>query len=684
MEQLVARIEPVYDTYFGTTVADPYRWMEDGESEDLQIWLKEQGAYTRTVLDALPEHAVLVERILTLRQVGIRIFDIKVAGGRVFYLRADPDLVHTRLMMRSLPAGPEEAIYDPNKCSPEMATPIAWYVPSPNGQQLLFDLKIKKHKLYVLEVDSGTVEDLDITGAGYDDGGGRGSPAWLPDSSGIIYPHHGSMWLHHLGSTSEHDIAVWGCGVNNLGIVDEGNYFVALSATSAWMLGLLFYGDRHECSVYTAPVASLNSAPAAIPWIKVAGIEHGIIGYALHGDTVYLRTHKDAPRYQIIATPLHQPDLANARVVVPPGSTVIQGMLVVGDYLLVQELDGGIGRLRRVAHAGGTMDVLPLPFNGSVELFNNWNSMPLANDTGGSDVFFRLQSWTVAPKVYRCNIDLGSVIDTGWLPSSPIENSTYETHQMFASGRDGMQIPISIIHRKGLAHDGKNPTILYAYGSYGLAMTPFFWAEMLAWYERGGILAIAGVRGGGEYGREWHEAGMLLNKANTIEDFIVCAEHLIAEGYTTPARLAGMGISAGSYPTGGALVRQPDLWGAMVIHVGEANTLRREQYGQGAVPEIGSVTTEEGFAALQITDSYSRVQDGMDYPAVLLTTGARDAVVPSWQTAKMAARLQAATTSGKPILLRFDEDMGHVPKTEMQWAELHADMFAFLHEQLMR
>lgn len=682
MEQPVARVDPVYDTYFGTTIADLYRWMEDMEGEKFQTWIKEQGAYTRAFLDVLPEHAALLERLRALRKADPRIFDLKVAGGRVFYQRAEPDAAHARLLMRALPDGPEQVISDPNVPSGPALPALAWYVPSPDGQRLLCNLGAVQPTLHVLDVESGALHDLQIARAGYEDGSSRGSPCWLPDGSGVLYPRFGTMWLHQLGDDPGREVAVWGRDVRSVPIDVDDQGFVALDGTSNWMLGLVFHGDRHECSVYTAPVAALQGNLAAIPWRKVAGVEDNVVGYALHGDTVYLRTHQDAPRYQVVATSLPRPDLRGARVVVPAGPMVIQGMLVAGDYLLVQGLDAGVGRLRRVPLDGGEPEAILLPFDGSIDLFNNWNSMPFANDTGGAEVFFMLQSWTVSPRLCRCNMTAGSVVDTGWQAPSPVEDRTLETCQVFAPGRDGTPIPLWLIHRRGLRRDGLNPTILHTYGSYGLAMMPFFGSESMAWYERGGILAIAGVRGGGEYGRAWHEAGMLQNKVNTIDDFIACAEYLIAEGYTTPSKLAGMGISAGSYPTGGALVRRPELWGAMVIHVGEPNTIRKEQHTQANIPEIGTVTTAEGFAALQITDSYSRVEDGVPYPAVLLTTGARDTIVPVWQAAKMAARLQAATNSGKPVLLRFEEEMGHVPATEQQWIAIGADQYAFLLDQL--
>jgi prolyl oligopeptidase len=251
--------------------------------------------------------------------------------------------------------------------------------------------------------------------------------------------------------------------------------------------------------------------------------------------------------------------------------------------------------------------------------------------------------------------------------------------------KDGTLIPLSIIHKRGLKLDGNNPTLLTGYGSYGLPYPCAFSANMFSWYERGGVYAVAHIRGGGEYGKEWHLAGQMLNKHNTIEDFVACAEYLVEHGYTRPERLAGEGTSGGGIPSGGALVRRPDLWAVMVMRVAVTNTLRFEltENGPPNIQEFGSVTTEDGFKGLLITDSYTRVQDGVKYPAVLLTTGLNDPRVVTWQATKMAARLQAATTSGKPILLRVEFQAGHgLGSTRQQVNEEFADRLAFLLEQM--
>jgi prolyl oligopeptidase len=264
--------------------------------------------------------------------------------------------------------------------------------------------------------------------------------------------------------------------------------------------------------------------------------------------------------------------------------------------------------------------------------------------------------------------------------------SAIEFVSVKAKAADGTMIPMAILYKRGLKRDGTNPTLLDGYGAYGITNTePFFNPSFLAWLERGGVVAFAGVRGGGEYGEEWHLAGKLGTKANTWRDFIVCAEYLIKEKYTSPGRLAGEGTSAGGILISNAVAERPDLFGAALIRVGVNNALRAEVTSNGVpnIPEFGSVKTEEGFKALLAMDGYSKVKDGQKYPAIMLTTGINDPRVEPWMSAKMAARLQAATASGKPVLLRVDYDAGHgIGSTKKQRDEELADSYAFLFQQL--
>jgi prolyl oligopeptidase len=704
MHQPVARVEPVEDVLFGVRVEDPYRWMEDHESEEARAWIRGQNEYTRAYLDALPGREALLERIAELRDAGANIGDIRAVSGRTFYTRHDPGEELAKLVVRSEHDAGERVLLDPNTLPGDALTSIEWYAPSWDGRLVVCNI-LKRGTpaatLHLLDTDAGTSTDLGIADARFDDGSSRGRLSWLPDNRGFLYnrlaePAAGAtpaeryldstVRLHALGGDPTGDRVVLGRGVSpRVEMAPEDAPFVEVSPASEWMLGLVIHGDNHPFSIYAAPVSALHGDAAEIPWARVAGPEDGIVGYAFHADTVYLRSGKGSPRYKVIATSLRQPDLSAAPVVVPEGREVIQGMLVAGGHLLLQDLDGGVGRLRRVPLGGGEPERMPLPFDGSIGLFDGWNSMPPANGANGPEVLFASSSWTVSPRILRLHTGSGAVSDTGWLPPSPIGASAFESREVLAPGRDGTPVPLSIIHRRGLALDGDNPAQLHAYGAYGHTFTPFFWPAMFAWYERGGVLAIAHARGGVEYGEEWHEAGRLLRKQNTVDDMIACAAYLIEQGYTRPERLAAVGSSAGGIPAGNALVQRPDLWGAVFIHAGMLDCLRFEfsPNGPGSVPEFGSVATEDGFRALLIADSYSKVRPGTPYPAVLLAGGMNDTYVVIWQATKMAARLQAATTSGKPVLLRVQMEGGHHGGTGRSRAdELMADVQSFLLDQL--
>jgi prolyl oligopeptidase len=274
LKQPIARVTPVSDTYFGVTITDPYRWMEDSAQEEFQTWLTAQNDYTRAWLDTQPGRAELVQQILELRQTGPRLFDVKVAGDRMFAIRLEPG----QLVARRLPDGPEEVLYDPHQGATK-AQPLAWYVPSPNGRQVLFNVLVEQDTYRVLDCMTGTIRDHGITGAGYDDGSGRGQPYWLADSSGFFYNKNNSMWLHRLGDTPDQDRVIWGPETMPGTIVPGDAAFVVTVPSSRWMLGLIFHGDRHEFSVYHAPLTTL----ADPDWRKVAGIEDGVVGYVLRG-----------------------------------------------------------------------------------------------------------------------------------------------------------------------------------------------------------------------------------------------------------------------------------------------------------------------------------------------------------------------------------------------------------------
>jgi prolyl oligopeptidase len=392
----------------------------------------------------------------------------------------------------------------------------------------------------------------------------------------------------------------------------------------------------------------------------------------LRGDQLYFLSQHGAPHFRLLRTSLAHPDVAHAEVIVPEGHGVLTDFDIASDALYVNERDGAVGRLLRVSFDGKNSRPVPLPFQGSIQ--------GPATDARQPGALFNIQGWVQPPRIFNYDPATDKTTDTGLTPPSSLDVSGLETEEVFALSYDGTFIPLSIVHRKGLTLDGSHPTILTGYGSYGLSLDPGFSPTSLAWLERGNVLAVAHVRGGGEYGEDWHLAGQKRTKLNTVFDFIACAQYLVDQHYTAPKYLAGRGGSAGGITVGGALTWRPDLFGVILDYVGISDTLRVELTPNGPpnIVETGSVQTEQGFHDLYAMGPYFHVRDGAAYPAVLFTTGANDPRVAPWEMTKMAARVQAATGSGRPVLLRIDYDAGHgIGSTASQGESLTADSWAF-------
>jgi prolyl oligopeptidase len=486
-------------------------------------------------------------------------------------------------------------------------------------------------------------------------------------------------FLHRTGTSFADDVPVLAPGTApGVRLEPKDRPYVVVPADSDVMVAVVSHSasggalthQLREWSLYVAPRSALTD-PANCPWRLVATPADELTGWALHRDTLYLITHAGGIGSHVVSVPVADPVLGDATVVVPPRERSVVSVHVVGDHLLVRDMVAGRDELRRVPLAGGECVELQLPFPGSI--------LELTTDDDSAVVV--VGSWTRSPVALRWDPVTGSLADTGWIKPSPVDLSSITTTEVEVPVRDGTLVPLAILHAEGLALDGDRPTLLSGYGSYGLVIPRVFSPQLLAWCERGGVVAYAGLRGGGEHGPAWHAAGKGANKEHTITDFVDCAEYLVARGYTRPAKLAGSGGSAGGIPTGGALVRRPGLWAAMVMQVAVTNTTRMEYTENGPVnvPEHGTSTTEQGARDLLITDSYLRVTDGVAYPAVLLTAGRNDARVAVWQPGKMAARLQAATSSDRPVLLRVDYGAGHGQGMPHDLrVGLMADIYAFL------
>ena len=676
----------VVESYFGTEVADPYRWLEKTSDPEVVQWMKAQNDFTRETLAKIPGRSELLDRIKSLDNAGSIVYSLQVWGGHYFYLKADPGSDNRRLYVRDTMTAPERLLVDPEK----LTTPdgkhfsIDYFQPSLDGKYVAYGISpggSEDSVLHILETANGKILPDAIDRAQF------GQPTWLPDGKSLFLPRLQKLgpdapptakyqkmrvYRHTLGSDPEQDPQVFGYGMGDkVKVLDDDFAFIAYSpAAPNAMLGVVVHGVKKEFDLY---VSSFSDKPtAATDWKKVADDSAEITGLDIHGDNLFLLSHKDASRYKVLRTSLSHPDLSRASVSVPPSEVVVVNITAAADGLYIQDLDGGIGRLRRLDYSTGKASPIKLPFDGAIQtLFTN------PTEKGA---WLELTSWTKSPLWYALSAN-GAAEDTHVVPPSPVDFSKIESEEVKAKSADGTMVPLSIIHQRGIAMDGSHPTWLDGYGAYGITNDPTFRPTWLAFLEKGGVFAVAHVRGGGEYGEDWHNDGRLLTKQHTIDDFLGCAQYLIDHKYTSTAKLSGEGTSAGGITIGGAVTQRPDLFAAALIRVGDSDSMRSElmESGPANIPEFGTVKEADGFKALYAMDAYQHVKPDTAYPAVLLTTGANDPRVAPWQAAKMAARLQASTTSGKPVLLRVDYDAGHgLGSTKSQRDEELADELAFL------
>jgi prolyl oligopeptidase len=680
-----AKTVPVVDDYFGTKVTDPYRWMEDPKDPDFQAYLKAQSERTRAILDSIPGRSALESRIQALEETITSSAGVARRRGLLFYEKLQPGSNLTKLYVRDGIGGAERVLLDPDTLSHEgHHQAISYFLPSDDGAYTAVGLSqggSENAVMHIIETATGheLAETIDRTDFG--------ASSWRSDGKAVYYLRRQILapgaprtakyqnmktYLHVLGTDPGKDVAVLGIGVST-GITISPDDFpsAVVSPDSDYALGVIIHGVRREATVYVAPKADLDGGSAA--WKKVADVDDDVTDVEVHGSELYLLTHKDAPRFKVVETDAANPDAAHARVIVPASDRVIEQLGAAKDALYVQSTEDGLGRITRVDWKGNRTEVA-IPINGTV------GSLTTEFDDPG--FLAKIQSWTVSPLWYIYDPQSHALADTRLDPPSAVDFSGIVSEEVKVPASDGTLVPLSIIHRAGMRKDGSNPTLLYAYGSYGITSNASFSAVRMAWFERGGIYAIAHVRGGGEYGEEWHLAGKGANKVRTVSDYIDCGRWLVAQGYTSPAKLGGRGGSAGGITMGGAITLAPDLFAAILDEIPVSDQLRIEFSPNGPpnIPEFGSVATKEGFNILYATSAVHHVKPGVKYPAVMLTTGANDPRVDPWQAAKMAAVLQADSASGKAILLRVDYEGGHglIGATKRQAAVMAADEYAFL------
>jgi prolyl oligopeptidase len=679
----VARIAPVTDTLWGEQIVDPYRWMENPKDPDWEPFMRAQAAYTRAVLDAIPGRKDLYARISQLSGEAAATRAVQSAGGRMFYEKRPKGADNFKLFMRRGVRGAERLLIDPTVLTQDgKHVSLDWWLAAPNGQFVVYGLSpagSENSVAHVLDVDTNNDLPERIDRTQY------ANPSWLPDSSGFFfnrlaegaelgsvdYYKNSVSWLHMLRTDSKGDRKVLARGQYRDVPGDDTDFpTVVADPSSKFVLASMTGGVRRENPYYTALLADV--AKGEPRWRKVCDVSDEIVGTAVSGDALYLLSTKDSPNGRVLKTSMAEPSLATASTVVPEDKVVIDNISAARDALYIQDMDGGYGNFRRLA-ADGALTAIPMPFDGSI--------FSLQTNTEEEGAYWVGASWLVPIMVLRFDPATGRHSDTDLSPRPPIDLSNYEAIRGYATARDGTQVPLSIVARKGLARSGRNPTLVNAYGSYQIVNSPRFDPRAIAFLERGGVLATAHVRGGGEYGKRWWKAGQLLNKPHTWRDLVDCCESMVRDGWTSPAQLAIQGGSAGGITVGRALTERPGLFAAVISNVGASNTLRAEfsQNGPPNIAEFGTIKEHDGFIALRQMDSLHAVRDGVAYPAVLLTTGLKDPRVEPWEVAKMAARLQRASAPGNPVLLRVTIDAGHgLGSTRTQVDEQRADEYAFV------
>lgn len=674
----VARIEATKDTYFGETLSDPYRWMENDKDPDWLPFLKGQDDHTRAALDGITARAALLRRIQQLSEEPVLADQVQASAGRLFYQQRPRAADNYKLYVRE--DGRDRVLLDPTALGAATGhVSLDWWSASPNGRHIVYGLSrdgSEDSVLQVLRVDNGEILPERIANTQ------RAHPQWLEDGSGFFYNQltgavgapdrylDSQARFHRLGGDPAADPIVM-----KRGLVPGLDYEriqapYVLTFPGATSAILVIADVRPERQVLIAPLEA--AAIGKTTWTPVATFEDEITAVALDASDLYLVTTRSASRGRVLRVSADRPSLSGAVQIAPEGPMVIEDIALAKDGLYLKMMDGGLSRLARLG-ADGERREIALPFDASIR------GVFAAPTHKG--VLLTLTGWLTPADVWSVS-EQGTLARLGLTPTPSLETGAFETVRQFAEAKDGARIPYSLIFKRGLVRDSRNPAWISAYGSYGICVyTPGFDPRTFALIEAGFIVGYANVRGGGEYGRAWHKAGQLENKPNTWRDLIAVCERLCSEGFTAPERLAIGGRSAGGITVGRAMTERPELFAAVVDGVGWSNPLRYvvEQNGYVEEPEWGAISDQAGYRALRNIDSYQALKDGTPYPAVLLTTGVTDPRVAPFHAGKMTARLQAATSSGKPVLLRVDYDAGHgFGSTRAQQDREAADTYAFL------
>lgn len=665
----VSRTEEVVDELHGERIPDPYRWLEGDNSDPAQMgrmsdevaaWTDAQNAHTRTVLDGLPGRAELEAKLKPLLEVST-VGKPEMRADRYFYPRREGSQNQPVWYWRTGARGEEKVLLDPAKVDPSGLTAIEWLEPSDDGRVVAwgsYRSGDENTELRLLEVDTGRAlaDVIPDKVRGVD---------WLPDGSGFFYrnlsdsenPYSGQVRFHRLGEALAKDRLV----LRQLRPEEDARLattygpYQDLSADGRW-LELVYYTGTRTNDLWVMPVAEFlaGGEPRRIP--VAVGLD-AEFGGPIVGDTLFMSTTFEAPNGRIVAVDLANPSRESWKTLVPErADTVIEATVLGRDALVLQVLRNAANAIEVWGFDGKLRGEVRLPGIGSTAI---------STRADRTEAYVGFTSFNYPTTIFRVDLTKPGAEPELWeRPPVPVDPESAEVKLEWFNSKDGTKVSMFVVHRKGLALDGSNPTLLYGYGGFTVSMSPYFSATLFQWLDAGGVFAVPHLRGGGEYGEAWHRGGMLESKERTFEDFEAAAEHLIARRYTRPEKLVIEGGSNGGLLTGAAITRRPELYAAAIVAVPLLDMLRYERFLMARywVPEYGAATDPGQFRWLAAYSPYHRVRPGVRYPAVFLSAGENDARVHPMHARKMTASLQAVAAGvedARPVLLWVDREAGH-------------------------
>jgi len=631
------------ETIHGVPVADPYRWLEDGNDPATRDWIDQQNAYASQVLSAVRGTESIRARLTELSRVET-LSPPALRNGRLFFHRRSAGQELFTYVMRRGPDGPDEVLLDPHTLSPDLSVNIGVLALSEDGRYVVYGLRHggeDEQEVRILDVDQATDLDVSFPRARYF------GFVLLPDNRTCYYAVHGDegtrVYRRVIGRPGPGEEYVFGQGFG-----PEQAVGVSASHEYRWLLLSVGYGaGAKKTDLF---VKNLECDGPVVPLVR--GIDAAFHA-AIIGDRAFIDTDLDAPNHRVMVAGLTQPGVEHWREIIPerPDAS-LEGIALAGDRLLASYLQDVQPDVRMYSTEGEDLGRLRLPAPGNI----SWATGRWQQD----EVFAAATAFHVPPTIFCYRISSGAV-DLWHRPDIPFDSDSFEMRQAWYTSHDGTRVPMFITHKRGLPTDGSAPALLTGYGGFQASLTPAFSPTAALWMELGGVHAVANLRGGGEFGETWHEAGMLDAKQNTFDDFIAAAEHLVAEGYTNPGRLAIRGGSNGGLLVGAALTQRPDLFRAVVCTYPLLDMVRYHKFLLGPlwISEYGSADDPGQFHALLAYSPYHNVRQGAAYPAVLFVTGDSDTRVAPLHARKMCALLQASSASGHPVILRYDTRLGH-------------------------